>query len=247
MVRPIVGAGTDETRWRTWTAPATWPTLTLDDPAWSSPPLVVAPHPDDEVLGVGGLVAMLADGPGAEIAVVTDGEASHPGSTVHSRAELAAIRRAETVTACGLLGVAPAAIDHLGHPDGGVDEAALTDTLTARLTPGRWCVTTWRGDGHPDHEAVGRAAAAACRRTGAMLLEFPVWTWHWAEPDDPEVPWHRARRVDLTGAARSAKRDAIDAFRSQVRPLGPDPADAAILPPHVLARFARPYETVLVP
>ncbi|WFE39305.1 PIG-L family deacetylase [Micromonospora sp. WMMD998] len=247
MVRPIAGAGTDETIWRTWPAPAAWPALALDDPVRSTPPLVVAPHPDDEVLGVGGLVAMLAEGPGAEIAVVTDGEASHPGSTVHSRAELAAIRRAETVTACGLLGVAPAAIEHLGHPDGGVDEAALTDALTARLAPGRWCVTTWRGDGHPDHEAVGRAAAAACRRTGAMLLEFPVWTWHWAEPDEPDVPWHRARRIDLTGAARAAKRDAIDAFHSQVRPLGPDPADAAILPPHVLARFARPYETVFVP
>ncbi|WP_431934515.1 PIG-L deacetylase family protein [Micromonospora sp. RP3T] len=246
MVRPIVGAGTDERTWRAWPAPATWPALAVAGRAPTAPPLVVAPHPDDEVLGVGGLVAMLGGGAGAEIAVVTDGEASHPGSTVHSPAELAAIRRAETATACGLLGVAPAAIDHLGHPDGAVDETALVDALTARLTPGRWCVTTWRGDGHPDHEAVGRAAAIACRRTGATLLEFPVWTWHWAEPDDPEVPWHRARRIDLTEAARSAKRAAIDAFHSQIRPLGPAPADAAILPPHVLARFARPYETVFV-
>ncbi|MCZ7438776.1 PIG-L family deacetylase [Micromonospora sp. WMMC241] len=247
MVRPIVGAGTDEQTWRAWRAPATWPVLDLEGSARTAPPLVVAPHPDDEVLGVGGLVAMLAGGVGAEIAVVTDGEASHPGSTVHTPAELAGIRRAETVTACGLLGVAPSAIVHLGHPDGGIDESALTDALTTRLTPGRWCVTTWHGDGHPDHEAVGRAAAVACRRTGATLLEFPVWTWHWAEPDDREVPWHRAHRIDLTDAARSAKRDAIDAFRSQILPLGPAPADAAILPPHVLARFARPYETVFVP
>ena len=164
MVRPIVDAGTDEGTWGAWPAPAGWPVLALDDRARTVPPLVVAPHPDDEVLGVGGLVAMLAGG--VEIVVVTDGEASHPDSTVHSRAALAAIRRAETVTACGLLGVVPAAIAHLGHPDGGVDEAALTDALTTRLAPGRWCVTTWRGDGHPDHEAVGRAAAVACRRTG---------------------------------------------------------------------------------
>ncbi|MEU7977053.1 PIG-L family deacetylase [Micromonospora sp. NPDC049081] len=245
MVRPIVDAGTDEGTWRAWPAPAGWPALALADLTPTVPPLVLAPHPDDEVLGVGGLVAMLAGG--VEIAVVTDGEASHPESTVHSRAALAAIRRAETVTACGLLGVAPAVIEHLGHPDGGVDEAALTDALTTRLVPGRWCVTTWRGDGHPDHEAVGRAAAAACRRTGATLLEFPVWMWHWAGPDHPDVPWHRARRLDLTDAARSAKREAVDAFRSQVLPLGPAPADAAILPPHVLARFARPYETVFVP
>ncbi|MFY1621859.1 PIG-L deacetylase family protein [Micromonospora sp. WMMD735] len=245
MVRPIVDAGTDESSWRAWPAPAGWPVLALDDRVRTVPPLVVAPHPDDEVLGVGGLVAMLAGD--VEIAVVTDGEASHPDSTVHPRATLAAIRRAETVTACGLLGVAPTAIDHLGHPDGGVDEPALAEALTGRLVPGRWCVTTWRGDGHPDHEAVGRAAATACRRTGATLVEFPVWTWHWARPDQPDVPWHRARRVNLTGAARSAKLAAIDAFRSQVLPLGPAPADAAILPPNVLARFARPYETVFLP
>ncbi|RKN47626.1 PIG-L deacetylase family protein [Micromonospora endolithica] len=246
MVKPIVGAGTEEGRWRAWSGPAAWPALALDVPPPTAPPLVVAPHPDDEVLGVGGLLAMLADRGGAEVVVVTDGEASHPDSTVFSPAELAAIRRAETRAACERLGVAPAAVDHLGHLDGGVDETALTDVLTARLTSGRWCVTTWRGDGHPDHEAVGRAAEAACRRTGATLLEFPVWTWHWAAPDDPDVPWHRARRLDLTDAARAAKAAAIDTFRSQILPLGPAPADAAILPPHVLARFARPYETVFV-
>lgn len=244
MVRPIVGAGTPERRWRAWPRPAAWPALALDTRV--EPPLVVAPHPDDEVLGVGGLLAMLADLGGADVVVVTDGEASHPGSTVFSQPELAAIRRAETRAACGLLGVGADAVDHLGHPDGKVDEAALAEALTARLTPGRWCVTTWRGDGHPDHEAVGQAAAAACRRTGATLLEFPIWTWHWADPDDPDVPWDRARRLDLTAAARTAKAAAIDAFRSQILPLGPEPADAAILPPHVLARFARPYETLFV-
>lgn len=51
---------------------------------------------------------------------------------------------------------------------------------------------------HPDDEAAGRAAAAACKATGAPLVEYPIWMWHWATPDDPAVPWHRARRVPLT-------------------------------------------------
>jgi hypothetical protein len=58
------------------------------------------------------------------------------------------------------------------------------------------------------------------------------------------VPWHRARRIDLPPAARTAKAAAIAAFPSQTAPLGPAAADAAILPPHVLARFARPFEVV---
>jgi LmbE family N-acetylglucosaminyl deacetylase len=116
--------------------------------------------------------------------------------------------------------------------------------LTALLSPGRWCLSTWRGDGHPDHEAVGRAAARACTTTGARLLEYPIWMWHWAQPGDRDVPWERAYRIDLPAASIAAKAAAITAFRSQIAPLGPAEADAAILPPHVLARFTRPFETV---
>ena len=238
MVTVIEGAGTDDTRWRSWPALADLPALTVDPPG---PPLVVAPHPDDEVLGVGGLLALLGD---AEVVAVTDGEASHPGSTVHTQAQLAALRRRETAEALRRLGLGGTPVVHLGQPDGGIDENALTAALIARLTPGRWCLATWRGDGHPDHESVGRAAAAACATTGARLLEYPIWAWHWARPGDDRVPWDRARRIDLPGAARQAKEAAIQAFPSQIADLGPDPADAAILPPHVLARFRRPFEVV---
>jgi len=250
MVTPIAGTGTPEQTWEAWPAPAAWPRLSVDA---VSTPLVVAPHPDDEVLGVGGLLAMLAGGVGVgvgvgvDVVVVTDGEASHPRSRAVNPDELAAIRRAETVAAGAVLGVDSSRLHYLQHPDGGIDESVLVGELCTYLVPGRWCFTTWRGDGHPDHETVGSAAADACTQTGAVLVEFPVWMWHWAEPDDPHVPWNRARRIELTGEARTAKARAVNAFRSQIRPLGPDPADAAILPPHVLARFARPYETVFVP
>ncbi|MGK5684229.1 PIG-L deacetylase family protein [Actinoplanes sp. URMC 104] len=238
MVTPIAGHGTAEQLWQAWPAPAGWPALPLTD---AGTPLVVAPHPDDEILGVAGLIATLGS---AELVAVTDGEASHPGSTVHTPDELAAIRRAETAEALRRLGVGDATVHRLGQPDGKVDEDGLAEALTGLLSPGRWCLATWRDDGHPDHEAVGRAAARACEATGAVLLEYPIWTWHWAAPDDPRVPWHRAHRIDLAPGARAAKDAAVAAFPSQIAPLGPDPADAAILPPHVLARFARPFEVV---
>jgi LmbE family N-acetylglucosaminyl deacetylase len=135
-------------------------------------------------------------------------------------------------------------VHRLGHPDGGIDETALTGQLTELLVAGRYCLATWRGDGHPDHEAVGRAAAAACAATGAILLEYPIWTWHWAEPDDERVPWHRARRIELPPRVQAAKSHAIAAFRSQITALGPAPGDAPVLPPHVLDRFARPIEVI---
>jgi LmbE family N-acetylglucosaminyl deacetylase len=238
MVTPIEGAGTAEADWTAWPEPGTWPVLDLAD---AGRPLVVAPHPDDEILGVGGLLAVLGAG---EIVAVTDGEASHPGSTVYTPARLAVVRQQETRTALERLGLPDAVVHRLGQPDGGIDQAAVTAALIHLLSPGQWCVATWRDDGHPDHEATGRAAAAACAATGAVLLEYPVWTWHWATPGDDRVPWHRARRIDLPPAARAAKASAVDAFTSQIAALGPDPADAPILPPEVLARFARPFEVV---
>lgn len=238
MVKSIVGRGTGEDEWRAWTATQQWWTLPLDPPG---PPLVVAPHPDDEILGVAGLMSVLG---AVELVAVTDGEASHPGSTVYSQVELAAVRRAETAEALRRLGLDGARIHRLGHPDGGIDEDALAEELTRLLTPGRWCLVTWRGDGHPDHETTGRAAARACAETGARLIEYPIWAWHWAYPQDPRVPWKRARRIDLPPAARAAKAAAIAAFRSQIAPLGPAEADAAILPPDIVARFTRPFELV---
>lgn len=234
----IEGQGTPEAEWRSWPDMAAWPELTLDPPA---PPVVVAPHPDDEILGVAGLMHRLG---AAELVAVTDGEASHPGSTVYTPARLGALRRTETADALDRLGLGAIPVHHLAQPDGGIDEDALAGSLTSLLSPGRWCLATWRGDGHPDHEAVGRAAARACAATGARLLEYPIWTWHWAEPGDDRVPWHRARRIPLSPATMAAKAAAIAAFPSQIAPLGPAEADAAIVPPHVVARFARAFEVV---
>jgi LmbE family N-acetylglucosaminyl deacetylase len=236
-VTAIEGDGTDEA---TWQRLDDFPVLPLDA---DDPPLVVAPHPDEEVLGVGGLLAILG---AADVFAVTDGEASHPGSAVYTAENMADLRREETDAALDRLGLDPVLVHRLGQPDGGIDETALAEALGLLLWPGRWCLATWRGDGHPDHEAVGRAAAVACARAGARLMEYPVWMWHWASPGDPRVPWERARRIDLTQGVRERKKAAIAELRSQTEPLGPEPGDAPVLPPAVLARFERPFETVLV-
>jgi LmbE family N-acetylglucosaminyl deacetylase len=227
----VAADGTAEERWLRWLAEAAPSPL-----ASPARPVVVAPHPDDEVLGAGGLLAMTG---GGEIVAVTDGEAAHPHLDGPQRRLLAARRRIETAEALAALCAGHLPVHRLGQPDGDVDEAALADRLVPLLAPGRWCVATWRGDGHPDHEAVGRAAAAACAATGARLVEYPVWMWHWAAPGDPRVPWARARRLTLTAAAARAKASAIALFGSQLEPLDGGPP---VLPAHVVARFHRPYE-----
>ena len=237
----ISGAGTSEQQWRPFLQRLGLPEL----PREPVPDrvVVVAPHPDDEVLALGGLLCLLAgQGSAVEVIAVTDGEASHPGGSVPPE-ELAPRRVEETARALALLGLR-APVRRLGLPDGGQGRLERPTLEALRLAPGEWLLAPWAHDGHPDHEAVGRACAAAARRDGAVLLAYPVWAWHWAAPGDRRLPWDRARSVTLPGAVRERKAAALSAFVSQVEPLGPLAADAPVLPPHVLARFARQAEVV---
>jgi LmbE family N-acetylglucosaminyl deacetylase len=241
----IQAPGTPEDVWAAWLGPASFPALDLSG---LRRVLVVAAHPDDEVLGLGGTMARLAAA-GAQLRLVsvTDGEASHPHSTTQVARNLARIRTAETRAALAALGASGAERVRLRLPDTGVGrhEAALTDQL-ADLAEGFDAVAApWSHDVHADHEAAGRAALAAGLRTGVPVLQYPVWTWHWATPQDRRVPWHRAARIPLTPESLARKRAALDCFNSQLHPLGPDPADAAVLPPSETAHFLRDYETVL--
>jgi LmbE family N-acetylglucosaminyl deacetylase len=240
-VSPVIaGRGTPESLWRPWLDAGRWPPLDLDRLAGRRV-VVLAAHPDDEVLGVGGLLAALASG-GSEIVAVwaTDGEASHPGSRAFEAEQLGKLRREESRRALTALGVIPTQSVVLGLPDGALGEnvPALRTAIRDAVEPDDIVLAPWRRDGHPDHEAVGEVAA----EVATTLLEYPIWMWHWAIPDDSRVAWSRLRAVVVPD--QPAKARAIDAFDTQVRPIGREPEDAAILPPHVVARFLRPVEVV---
>lgn len=207
--------------------------------------IVVAPHPDDEVLGAGGLIQhALKEHVLVEVIAVTDGEASHPHSEVARRLDVASVRARETREALHRLGWERPVVTRLHLPDGKVAEHRdeLDEALSSILLPDDLCVAPWRRDGHPDHEACGGAAARAAHAVGARSLGYLIWTWHWADPDGTDIPWERCRRLDLDRRARARKRWSTGAFRSQVAPLGDQPGDAAILPEHVVRRFWRSSE-----
>lgn len=246
--RRIEGEGTPDAQWQAWEGLAALTPVT----ARALVPeggraVIVAPHPDDELLGCGGLMQLLADDEREMLLVaVTDGAASHPGSKAWPSARLARERPLETAAALAALGLPDLPVVRLGLPDGDVGShaAALRKALEKLLRPGDVVITTWKLDGHPDHEATGHAAGAAAAGVGATLLQMPIWTWHWAQPDEKLVPWHRARRLALDEDILARKRAAMACYRSQTEP-DDDTGRDAVLPPTALARLMHDYEIFL--
>jgi len=247
--RRIVGEGTSDAQWAASASLNGVAAVSIDALV---PPggraVIVAPHPDDEILGTGGLLRGLAAAGNAFLLVaVTDGGASHPGSSDWPVARLTAARAQESREALRRLGVgnlgAQGDMQRLGFPDGGLrqQEDALSAALADMLVPGDVVFATWAEDGHPDHEAVGRSARRAAEQRGAALVQVPIWAWHWALPDDARMPWASARRLMLSQADLSAKEHALQAFTSQITP-DASTGRAPILPEWALTRMLRPFE-----
>ena len=246
--RLIHGSGTPEADWLQWQGLRSAPLLSIDRclPA-TGRLVVVAPHPDDEVLSCGGLLQMQAARGGAVLVVaVTDGEASHRGSVQWTASRLAPVRRLESTNGLAQLGIPFSQVTRLGLPDGGVQHLRpqLSEALVRLLRRTDLVVATWRLDGHPDHEAVGDAAAQACATVGCRLVEAPVWMWHWGVPGDTAVPWGRLRGVRLTSLAQQRKARALAAHRSQLTPR--DAGKEPVLGAEIQSRARRSTEYFFV-
>jgi len=139
---------------------------------------VLAPHPDDETLGCGGLISRATRlGVEARVIVLTDGGASHvaPGWTT---ARLGATRRAETVMAVEALGLTPDHLHLLDRADGALDDDARTVELVADILARNAIETlfvTDPADSHPDHRAAFRIACRlVAEGTASGLVTYPV-------------------------------------------------------------------------
>ena len=188
------------------------------------PTLVIAPHPDDESLATGGLIARQSARTAVHVVAVTDGEASHPG---HHPEELARIRIGEQEEALRRLsrgGTAPT-VERLALPDGRVDGHVdeLAHHLGRILPRFGVVVAPWVGDHHCDHVAVGRALARALLeldegspaiRLHPLTVRWSLfWAWH-----HPPAGFERAplAGLALTSGEQNHKAAAIACHGSQL-------------------------------
>lgn len=224
----------------------------LDDVGGKGPLLVLAPHPDDESLGCGGLIAACcARGTPPVVAVLTDGTMSHPGSHAFPPAQRAALRVAETREAVAALGLPDGRLHFLGLPDGaapqggpGLEHAAARVAALLRDAGATTILATWEHDPHPDHVAAQAIARRAAALVGARVVSYPVWGWALAPRRRLPVRAVDGIRLDIARHL-PAKRRAIAAHASQAGGVIHDDAGGFRLPPALLAATGRPFEVFL--
>lgn len=224
---------------RRGTAPSCWGALERNP--WRPEErslIVVAPHPDDETLGAGGLIHHYAQRQlRVTLISVTDGEAACPEIK-----DLAQVRRAELCNALRALSAQEAVVIRLGLPDGqvGKHRPLLAAALRSVALRGCLIVAPFERDGHPDHDAAGEVARQIARQQGLTLATYPIWAWHQATP--ATFAKRTLVEFNLSPEGRAAKHKAIHCHGSQLR----ERPGGAIVPPHVLEYFDQDYEVFVL-
>jgi len=166
--------------------------------------LVLAPHPDDEVIGCGGLVALhLRENRPVHVVVATDGAQAGDGAQ----------REAESRAALASLG--NATIEFLRFPDRGLANARELESRLAAI------LRQWKPDLiavpspleiHPDHLALSRAFCDLIARDPSLFADLAVARIAFYEVSAPLRP---NTLVDITSVAE-AKYAAIETHASQI-------------------------------
>ncbi len=220
--------------------------------------VVVAPHPDDESLGCGGVLALLAEAEKSpKVIVVTDGSRSHPNSKSHPQEKLAELRERETLLATEALGLRSDSVHFLRYRDCGLPPLeSQAFTAAAERCAGllemlgiESIFVPWRRDPHCDHELTWQLFHAAVRQlsTAPRWLEYPVWAWEHAATDvAPREEEASAWRLDISTVA-DRKNRAIQQHRSQLGEVIRDDPKGFALTPAMLAHFSRGWELFIEP
>ena len=224
--------------------------LSGDDLQALSPMVILAPHPDDETLGCGGLLAAAASrGLQPRVVYLTDGSASHRNAAGWSPSRLARVRRSEALAALSVLGVDAGQTLFMDWPDAaphrpGDDQyVASFDQLSVWLdTFGPKSLWAPRaGESHCDHAAARDLAGdLARRRPGLRQIDYMVWGW----ADDTVAACRGNERVWRLPCAAFAdqRRRALACHRTQTTPLIAGAEDAFLIPDDLAALTERSAE-----
>lgn len=183
--------------------------------------VIIAPHPDDEVIGCAGLIQALVDrGMPPHVIILTGGEGSHRGCCDTSAEEIIAARHQLTLKATATLGLPESHIHCLSYPDGGVaiehPETERLQTLLSELAP-QSVFVPHRGEGWSDHLQAAEIAKALMEDSSVSIYEYCVWMWYY---NVWRLDSRNARLLRMARAQHQRKLQAVDAYVTPLAPCG---------------------------
>lgn len=153
------------------------------------PAVVIAPHPDDETFGTGGMIAMKRQsGVPVHVIFLTEGSASHANCCTIAPDKIGHIRHEQSVEAGAFLGLQPDSLLWLGVRDGeipGEDADGFEDAVIIisekfdKIAPLEiYCPHPF--DGLPDHEAASTIVRHAVLRANYSfeIIYYTIWAWY---------------------------------------------------------------------
>lgn len=190
------------------------PSLPLTDDT-----IIIAPHPDDEVIGCAGLIQALVDrDTPPHVIILTGGEGSHRGCCDTSAEDIMAARHQLTLDAAATLGLPESHIHCLNYPDGGValEHPAMENLreLLLQLSP-KTLFVPHHGEGWSDHLQAAEITKRLMAGKDAAIYEYCVWMWYYNV-------WHLDfKHAHVLRMSRAQHQRKLRAMEQYVTPLAP--------------------------
>ena len=176
--------------------------------------VIIAPHPDDEVLACSGLIEQcLSSKKNVSVIILTQGERTH--SECCSEKETIINRSKLTINALAILHLPIQNLYRLKFPDGGVsaqcEETKELYRLLNVIKPDTIFIP------HPfdrwsDHIEAGNLIKEFYQEeTGILIYEYCVWFWYWFH-NTPKLKWKNSFILKMGEDERRLKCRAIDAY-----------------------------------
>lgn len=211
--------------------------------------LIVAPHPDDESLGCGGLIAKLRKQHClVNVVITTDGSQSHPNSSNYPEKERIEVRSRELIHALQVLEVDETNIHFLEGKDAAFPQSnepgfdnfkEKLKIIISRVNP-QLCLIPYELDPHCDHRSAWQllnAALGEVATNGITVWEYPIWLYEIARPEDlPVLKEGELKYVDIDLFIHK-KREAIAAHVSQTTDLINDDPHGFVLSQEMINNF----------
>lgn len=211
--------------------------------------IFIAPHPDDEILGLGGFILkMLDNGNRIHIVYLTDGE----GSAVWpDKEEIRRNRIALSEKVCNLLGLEPEDVTRLHLADGAVPHTGETGfnevveilkQLISKLKPDAVFATHILDFWPFDHVACANMAKEAVCQSDHKPELWYYWVWAWYNLRPWKLSFSSLKKLQKVNISdqMSRKKDLMNIYLKAYTPDGRP--WSGILPESFLKAFKNDYE-----